>query len=52
MNEDGELYINFTDKILSDNGYLASLLGYDIIDFKKYDSRKLILNRGSIKVVK
>ena len=52
MNEEGELYINFTDKILTDIGYLSSLFGYDIIDFEPIDTRKVILNRGAIKVVK
>lgn len=56
MNEDGELYIDFTDKILNDNGYMATIFGYDILDFQKnamsLDRRKVVLNRKSIKVVK
>lgn len=51
MNEDGELYTNFTDFIFSDNGYTASLLGYDIIKVEE-DNRRVILNRNSIKVVR
>nr|DAF83002.1 MAG TPA: hypothetical protein [Bacteriophage sp.] len=51
MSEEGELYTTFTDYILGDNGYAASLLGYDIVEFET-DNRKVILNRGTIKVVK
>lgn len=49
INSDDELYINFTTTVLDDNGYLAQLLGYDIVNL---GTHKLILNRGSIKVVK
>lgn len=44
-----DLYTNFSKAMLGDNGYLAELLGYDIIDIGEH---KIILNRGSIKVVK
>lgn len=51
MSEDGELYTNFTDFIFNDNGYTASLLGYDIIKVEE-DNRRVVLNRNSIKVVR
>lgn len=44
-----DLYSNFANAVLGDNGYVATLLGYDIIDVGPH---KIILNRGSIKVVK
>ena len=50
INSDDELYLDFTSVILNDEGYLAQLLGFDIISLS--EDAKLILNRGSIKVVK
>ena len=44
-----ETYKIITNAILSDPGYLASLLGYDMIDIT---DTKIILNRGAIKVVR
>lgn len=44
-----ELFNNFTKVIFEDNGYLAQILGYDIIERERI---KIILNRGAIKVVK
>ena len=44
-----ELYYDFSNVILQDNGYLASLLGYDIVNVGEH---KIILNRSAIKVVK
>jgi len=44
-----DLYLDFTTNVLSDEGYLASILGYDIININE---AKIILNRKSIKVVK
>ena len=49
INSDDELYIDFASVVLNDNGYLAQILGYDIVDLGEH---KIILNRGSIKVVK
>lgn len=43
-----ELFNNFTKVIFEDNGYLAQILGYDIIERERI---KIILNRGAIKVV-
>lgn len=45
----GETYFDITEEIITDNGHLAQLLGYDIIDMGEM---KLILNRSAIKVVK
>lgn len=48
IDSNDDLYIDFTTVILNDNGYLAQILGYDIVDL---GSDKIILNRGAIKVV-
>lgn len=40
----------FMDLALRDEGYLASLMGYDIITIS--DGRRVVLNRGAVKVVK
>ena len=49
INSNDEEYIDFTTRIFDDNGYLAELMGYDIVDLGDH---KIILNRGAIKVVK
>ena len=49
INSEDELYIDFTTTVLSDNGYFAEILGYDIVNL---GAHKIILNRGAIKVVK
>ena len=50
LNEESETFYNFTNAIFSDNGYTAQMFGYDILDME--DSRRVVLNRNSIKVVK
>jgi len=49
FNKKDKLYRDFTNIIVKDDGYLAQVLGYDIVDLL---SDRIILNRGSIKVVK
>ena len=49
LNKKDKLYTDFTTTILNDNGYLAEIMGYDIMDMGDH---KVILNRGSVKVVK
>lgn len=44
-----DLYTDTAITYLDDNGYLASILGYDIVNVGQH---KIILNRASIKVVK
>ena len=45
---DDKSYYNFSRIVFLDNGYLAQILGYDIVN---KDKIKIILNRGAIKVV-
>lgn len=49
ISEKDDIYSNFSTSVLMDTGYLAEILGYDIVDL---GTHKLILNRGAIKVVK
>lgn len=45
----GKIYEYFANTVLNDNGYLAEILGYDIVNLNEV---KLVLNRTSVKVVK